>query len=233
MGTINRVRREIYRKLVHLALCSVLALPYFAALPPPLTVQVYYALGLLSASLLNSVVVKHGKLLAELEKLRRNVDSFAGSLSEELRQPLVLMEQTIARFYEFVSSQISILERDYEKREGYVGLLYGMIGASVSLLLSPCFTLYGVLALALVDTSAALTDLLLGTGQKTARGSAVAFLVYASVLVALGVDPLRAAVSSLLTCIAEYLSPEDNLTVPVVATTLALLLGLPPRCPLS
>ncbi len=229
---MSLVRREVYRKIVHLCLSFLLIYPFILPLPDPLNIHVYYSLGLLAAAFINSVVVRRSKLRAELENFSSELHKFVDSLGEKARMPLAVIEEAIDEFHGFIEKQLSLLERDYEKREGYVGLLYGMIGAVISLLVAPCHAFYGVMALAVVDTTASISSMAVWHRGKSLGGEAVAFLVYASLLVASGSNVPQAIVTSLLAVVTEYLSPEDNLTVPVVATTTAVLLGMPSRCPL-
>ncbi|QOJ79564.1 hypothetical protein IG193_03660 [Infirmifilum lucidum] len=224
--------KEIYRKIVHLGLSSLLICPFILHLPEPLDIRVYYSLGLLAAALINSAVVRRSKLRVELENFSSELHKFVDSFGEKTRMPLAVIEEAIDEFHGFIERQLSLLERDYEKREGYVGLLYGMIGAVISLLVDPCHTFYGITALAVVDTVASISSMAIWHRGKSLGGEAVAFLVYASLLVVSGSSALQAIVVSLLAVVSEYFSPEDNLTVPVVATTTAMLLGAPPHCPL-
>ena len=69
------------------------------------------------------------------------------SLEHELGEPVKIFEESIEKIEKFVLTQIEFLERDYERKEGYVGLLYGMIGVSASSLLFPGHVIYGVFAL--------------------------------------------------------------------------------------
>jgi len=228
---LSFVERELYRKLVHLALSFLLLYPFFFPLPSFLNVYIYYSLGLLAAALLNSIVVKRFKLESELEDFSRELHRFIDSFGERVRTPFTVLEEAIDEFHSFIEKQLSLLERDYEKREGYVGLLYGMIGAVASLLIDPCHTFYGVVALAAVDAVASISSLLLWRKGKTLGGEVIALLVYLSLLLLCGGGAMQAVATSVIVTVTEFISPEDNLTVPVVATVITAALGLPPRCP--
>ncbi|MEZ0346007.1 MAG: hypothetical protein ABWK01_05620 [Infirmifilum sp.] len=223
--------REVYRKVIHLALTALLVLPYFVTLPSPLNIYNYYSLGLLAASVINSFVVKRFKLELELNTLKGELHRFADSLGEKARMPLSIIEDAIEEFHSFIEKQLSLLERDYEKREGYVGLLYGMIGATSSLLLDPLHAFYGVTALAVVDVTASLSSLILWKRGKSLGGEIIAFGTYTLFLGLMGVPLPQGMTSALLVTLTEYFSPEDNLTVPVVATVVSSLLGLPAISP--
>lgn len=229
---MNLIGKELYRKSVHILLTIILLLPYLIHLPWPLTLNNYYATGLFLAAFINSLVARRGKVLGELKKFRENIEGIIEKTNKELKQPLFLVEQAVSKLQEIVSTQISMLERDYEKREGYVGLLYGMIGATLSILVSPETTVYGLLALATVDTVSALHDLFFNNGQRTLRGSFLALIVYFFILVLVGSPLLSSFLLSIIACITEYISPEDNLTVPFVTTLAALFVGMPLKSPL-
>lgn len=224
--------REVYRKLIHIILSLLLFLPFFLPLPKPLNIYNYYSLGLLAAALINSFVVKRSKLSLELDTLRRELHRFADSLGDKARMPLTILEEAINDFHKFVEKQLALLERDYEKREGYVGLLYGMIGATISLLFDPCHTFYGIVALAVIDAVASLSSLSIWRKGKTAGGELIALTLYTILLLFLGMPLLQSLILSTISTITEYFSPEDNLTVPVITTVSAMMLGFPSRCPL-
>jgi len=226
------IKREVYRKTVHVLLSLVLLLPFLIPMPWPLIPYNYYAAGLFLAAFLNSLVVRRVKVLGELRRARENVIDLIEKASKELRQPLLFVDQTLSRLQELIFIQISLLERDYEKREGYVGPLYGMIGVAASILVSPGTTFYGVLALATVDTVSAIHDLFLNNARKSIRGSIIALGVYFSILVLVGLPLLQSLLLSIIACVTEYVSPEDNLTVPFVTTLAALVLGMPLKPPL-
>uniref|UniRef100_A0A7C1T5E4 Phosphatidate cytidylyltransferase n=1 Tax=Thermofilum pendens TaxID=2269 RepID=A0A7C1T5E4_THEPE len=227
---MNIVAREVYRKFVHMILSLLLMLPYFCALPQPLNIYSYYALGLFAAAALNAVAAKRMVLRRRLAAFRGDLRTHITSLGDQLRGPLKAFEEAMESILNFVEQQIELLERDYEKREGYVGLLYGMIGGVISLLLSPCHALYGLLAIAVVDPVASLSNLAMGR-EKSLAGDALAALAYCLLLLGVGVPAAESMLLSLIAALAEYLSPEDNLTIPVFTTLAALALDLPARCP--
>lgn len=227
------LRRELYRKIVHLSLCILLLYPFLFPLPRPLSIYTWYALGLLAAAGINSIAVKRFKLVMELETFRRELHDLLSTVDENLRKHLYILEEAIEELHRFIERQLSLLERDYERREGYVGLLYGMIGAVASVMVAPCHTFYGVAALALVDATASIASILLWKMEKTIAGEAAAFAAYTLFLLASGANPLYSVAVSFLVTTTEYFSPEDNLTVPFVGTILAAIMGFPERCPLA
>lgn len=225
------VKREIYRKFVHILLSVILLVPFFANVPLPLSVYAYYAVGLFTAAFLNSIAAKRYVFLARLASFRESLEQRISGIQElQKRVPLRAIEDAFVGLIEFIGQQIELLERDYEKREGYVGLLYGMIGGTVSLLISPCHAAYGLLALAVVDPVASLSNLLLNRG-KSFLGDLLALGVYLVVLLWLRVPVTTCVLLAIAASVAEYFSVEDNLTIPPIVTLLAFILGVAPICP--
>lgn len=228
---VSEIRREVYRKVVHLLLSITLMLPFFFPLPAPLNVYSYYALGLFAAAFLSSVAAKRSVFLLRLTNFRENIEHRISGIRElQEKMPLKVIEEAFIGLIDFVGQQVELLERDYEKREGYVGLLYGMIGGVIGLLLSPCHIVYGLVALAIVDPIASVCNLLLKRGKSLA-GDLIAFGVYFAVLFSLDLPVLTCLSLALTAVAAEYLSIEDNLTIPPIVALTAALLGAPPFCP--
>lgn len=226
-------RREVYRKAVHFLLSLILMAPFFIPLPIPLDVYSYYAVGLFAAALLSSTAAKRSVFLTRLSNFRESLEQRISGIQELQRKvPLKAIEDAFLSLIEFIEQQVEILERDYEKREGYVGLFYGMTGGVIGLLLSPCHVVYGLLALAVVDPAASLFNLMLKRG-KSFTGDLVAFGVYFAVLLLLGVPTLKCMLLALAAAVTEYFSVEDNLTLPPIVTLAALLMEAPSFCPVS
>lgn len=226
----NDVAREIYRKIVHIILSIFILLPFIIEIPIP--TSSYYGLGLFLAAILNSFAVKGIQVKEDIQSLKEIMKSIFSSLEHELGEPVKIFEESIEKIEKFVLTQIEFLERDYERKEGYVGLLYGMIGVSVSSLLFPGHVIYGVFALMIVDPLSGLIGLVIGKKRTppfhgTIEGSIVSFIAYTLFLnTFLGIDLLRASFIALSACLAEILSIEDNLTIPFVASLVAYLLQL-------
>ncbi len=230
------LRRELYRKAVHVSLCVLLLVPFYYRIP--LTLSAYYGLGLFLTALMNSFAVKRIQLAEDIEAIEEHVKAFRGLFEKHLGEPIKVLEEPIAKLEKFALEQISILERDYERREGYVGLLYGMIGVSTTYLVFPGYIYYGALALLVVDPVASLTGMLTGEGRKpplhgTLGGFAISSALYATLLYTLmRADPLSATAVAVAASAAELLSVEDNLTIPFAAALTAWLTGMPALTPL-
>lgn len=226
----NDVMREVFRKIVHVTLSILVLLPFVVKIPIP--ASAYYGLGLFVAAILNSFVAKGVQVREDIQSLKEIMENIFSTLERDLGKPVRVFEESIAKFEKFVLTQIEFLERDYEKKEGYVGLLYGMIGVSVSSLMFPGHLVYGIFALMIVDPLSSFTGLAIGKRRTppfhgTLEGSFVSFVVYTLFLNALmGVDLVKASLVALAACLAEVLSIEDNLTIPFAASLAAYLLQL-------
>ncbi len=230
------LERELYRKAVHVLLCMLLLLPFYVEMP--LHLDAYYGLGLFLAALINSFAAKRIQLLEDLRSIEEGVASFRRLLEKHMGEPIRAIEEQLTRIERFALEQISMLERDYEKKEGYVGLLYGMIGVSTTYLLFPSHIYYGALALLVVDPIASLAGMATGeTRRPPLHGSISGFTasttVFALLLYIAGMPASSAVLVSLAASGAELLSVEDNLTIPFAASLAAWLLGLPGVLPLS
>jgi len=228
--------RELYRKGVHVLLCSLLLVPFYVKISLPL--HAYYGLGLFVTALLNSFAAKRIQLSEDIRVIEEHVKAFRDLLEKHIGEPIKAIEEQLFRFEQFALEQIDILQRDYEKREGYIGLLYGMIGISTTYLVFPRHIFYGALALLLVDPVASLVGMATGEGRRpplhgTLSGFAVSSTLYALLLLLfMDVPLLPAAAVALAASAAELLSVEDNLTIPFTASLAAWALGLPPMSPL-
>ena len=124
------------------------------------------------------------------------------------------------------------MERNYEQRGGYIGITHGVTGVLVSEVLFGDKTLYGILALLVIDTTTAFIAELkrphhnLPYSWSTAEGSATAFIIYLLTLMLLGVDLYRASLMSLALVLVEAYAPEDNLLLPPSGGLLATILSV-------
>ena len=242
----------LIRKAIHTALSLLLliplAIPYvnpnlakiLKVTPHELTV-VCYSVITMSVALINSFQIRVPILREELRK--RIVDSrkkVFDIISMILKKsPLPIKEATklihelevsISRFETAVSSTLSRIERDYERKVGYIGATFGSLSVLISYILFNYLVIYGILALAIVDAlSPILTKLLNGPKlpmSKTSLGAmAIVAMVFTLTLYCLGIPLQASIVTSLVAVFTEAYSPEDNLTLPIaVSGSLYLLM---------
>ncbi len=227
----------MYRKAVHLLLSFLVLLPFLVKLP--LGMYSYYGVGLFLAALINSFVVKRIQVKEDIKLLRETLDRLFSSFEKEIGEPVRLLEEGLDKLEKFVFSRIEYLERDYEKREGYVGLLYGMIGISASAMFFPKHVFYGLLALMIIDPVAGCVGLILNKPRKpplhgTLEGSLASFLSYVVVMVFIvRLDVVASVLVAAVSSLSELLSVEDNLTIPFMASLTAYLVGAREITPLT
>ncbi len=217
-------RRELQRKLTHLVLLAILAAPLYAeeaarALFPELTESGLvlepakaYALLMLMAGLLNAMAIRRPLRRDEVAKI---LERFEGlPLAKRL-------ENTVLQLTEMIEG----MERDYERRAGYVGLLYGVIGVSISYMLFDGFAIYGIGGLATTDVFSSLVGSRAGRrrlplSDGTLEGFLAGFAAYLLPLLMFE-HPARALAIALASSIAELYGIEDNLSIPVAASLAA------------
>jgi len=237
----GRVRSELVRKLVHVALAFILLLPLSpwyeqaaasvgfrndAALST-------YATLLVAALFVSTLRVRRPELrdsvLRISKEARRLVLHHVKSLGP-LHEVLEGVEQALDRAEQGFFALVDAVERDYEKRYGYVAAICAVASVLASYaLFGPAATARGILALAIVDPLASVLTLLLG-GRKIlkhnpASVTASALALSAALLVA-GEKPPRALLLGAAASLIELASPEDNLTLPLGTAALAYLLEL-------
>lgn len=214
-------RRELQRKLTHLVLLGILAAPLYAGeaarriLPELLDAELAlepikaYAMLMLMAGLLNAVVIRRPLRRDEVAKMLERLEGL----------PLAKrFEKTVLQLTEIIEG----MERDYERRAGYVGLLYGVIGVSASYMLFEGFAIYGIGGLATTDVFASLVGSRAGRRRMpfsdgTLEGFLAGFAAYLLLLLAFE-HPARAVAIALASSMAELYGVEDNLSIPVVAS---------------
>ncbi|MEM3832652.1 MAG: hypothetical protein QW128_03510 [Thermoprotei archaeon] len=128
-----------------------------------------------------------------------------------------------------VEQTISDIEREYEKRAGWIGLLAGAIGISVSYILFNDLFVIGILALTVLDGVAAIAGITFGKvripySHGTVEGTLSGALSYLLVLLFL-TKPVNALIITLTATIAELYGIEDNITVPISATAIYFILS--------
>ncbi len=202
---------EVLRKLIHIAFSSVLLIPLlFSSLIDP---AITYAAALALGGWIYSMQVKGPPQWLKA--------------SMQIPQPRG-MEVVLESFNHLVH----LVERDYERRAGWLGALSGLIGVTSTYFLFGSLTFYGILALILTDGISSIVGILLGKARiplsdGTVEGTLAGFLSYCGALVYLTGD-LQLAISIATTSsIAELYGGEDNISVPIVSTLVAFLLGAP------
>lgn len=238
LSRINRVKALLYRKLIHILFSVGLIIPLFMGFNDADT-QLYYTVLLFGASILYIYQVKRPLISVvirnALDEARRNVKASMVKVAEAINAPNVKeLISSIDKFEYAFNEFVRSIERDYERKWGYLGVLMGMVGIYISYIAVNTYVYYGALALIFYDTSSALFGTVIGRTRMpysgtTVEGVLMGSLIFSLVLGALvGVSyvPILYMIGIALG-IAESYSGEDNLTIPIVASLLAYLLKLP------
>ncbi|MEM0226533.1 MAG: hypothetical protein QXF46_06625 [Thermofilaceae archaeon] len=250
LSTLTYAQRESLRKLIHVALALVLIIPLTpeyaslfsylgSTLDPALS---SYTILLFSALFVSTLRVRKPELRDSIVRItreaRRTVLQRLKALGP-LHEVVEDVERALDRAEEGFFSLIESVERDYEKRYGYVAAICAVASVLTSYaLFGPAATARGILALAIVDPTASLVTLFLPRGRKIlkhyAHSPLAAAALFTLALVAFGEKPARAVILSLIAALIELVSPEDNLTLPfgvagfhVLLSALSDLMHLP------
>ena len=200
------MKAEIMRKLVHMALSALMFLPYPLSFLFNYDPVGAYGLIMMSSAWLYAVRAK--------------------GVPEELKR-IIKVEGVDKIALQFISS-LESLERDYERRAGWIGLLTGVIGIGSSyIIFRDCF-IAGVLAMIFVDGISAIVGISIGRrriplSKGTLEGTLAGFLSYFLVMIFV-IDPIKSLIIAFFTSTAELYGIEDNISVPIVSSLLFLLL---------
>jgi len=237
----RRFRSELARKLLHVTLALLLLLPLSpwygqaaasAGFEGDAALSTY-ALLLVAALFVSTLRVRKPELRDSILRISREarklVLQHVKSLGP-LHEVLEGVEQALDRAEQGFFALVDAVERDYEKRYGYVAAICAVASVLASYaLFGPAATARGILALAIVDPLASVLTLLLG-GRKILKHNpfsvAVSALALSAALAAAGEKPSRALLLGAAASFIELVSPEDNLTLPLGMAALAYLLEL-------
>ena len=226
------------RKLIHIVFSIPLIVPLLANLNNTYT-EAYFTVLLVGASLLYIYQVKK-PIISEVLKSKINdardaLRSHIAKAAEAMNIPNAdSLIESMDKFEEALRDFIRSVERDYERRWGYLGVLMGMVGVYVSYIAFNTYAYYGVLALIFYDTVSALVGYSIGRVKlpyssvtfEGALAGALAFSASSSLMAGLNNMPYLYLVGLALG-LAEAYSGEDNLTIPIVASGLTYLMHMP------
>lgn len=251
MSVISRGIKNIYfstvkRKTVHLVFSLLLITPFTSAyrdaflklwpnVPDPTLISLSVLLFL--AATLNSIQIRSPslrerflKVSADLRKrLMESLEliSKGGPHIEVFESILKSLAKYEERFTDFVSS----IERDYELRYGYISITFALLSVTMSYVLFGYTAIYGILALAIVDTVSSITTLHTISRRGRLKHSdisiATTFAIFALSVYIISKSLYTSIIVSAIAIATELLSPEDNLTLPIVTSFTAYLLAMP------
>lgn len=227
--------KEIVRKSLHFLLSLVLLIPFILSyFKIVFDKAVFYSVLSILTLTLNAIQIKRPLLRNEVKKFMQesrgkffvDIKNFIPVRSQVTSNVLDKIEEKIREVEELIDYQLSTVERDYEKRGGYVGLTYGVLGVTISYFLFNDYALYGVISLATIDSVSTLIGGLAGAHRlpfidKTFEGSISGFIVFLTVLILMGVSPLNSLILSILATVVEAYAIEDNLLLPIAVSFLS------------
>ncbi len=235
------------RKLIHFVFSLLLLIPL---LPPfidtatqlgiPRPTLLAYAIVTFGAAFVNSLQIRMPNLREEMFKFLRDLrrkslsrlESLAKSLGAQTfsRISFEELDKMFSRAEENLNTIISQLERDYEKRYGYVCITFALVSILLSYTLFGKYVMYGILALAIVDSVSAIMTALIPRPRifKHSLPSIItSFTAFTLLLIALSSDVVRSLALAAIAIATEVLSPEDNLTLPLLTSLASYFMSMP------
>ncbi len=207
---------ELRRKILHIILSVLLFLPYElrALLPNWLDLNIVYLFIIAVVTWIYSVRVRGIPRI--VEDLRRKI------MEIELARP-------VERILLSIDSLIKTVERDYEKRAGWLGLLSGTVGIGTSYLIFGGSFVAGVMAMVMFDGLSPLFGHAFGYRRiPHSKGTLEGTLIASAILflsMCLITSPLNSLIVTMVTSLSELYGVEDNITVPLASSAAYFLLG--------
>lgn len=202
---------ETLRKIIHMILSLLLA--------APLLLEDYIEPGIIyGAALAFGGVVYSMQVKGPPEWLRTS-----------MQLPQIKQLESLLESFERL---VSMVERDYERRSGWLGLMSGLIGGASSYFIFEYYVIYGVLGLFLVDGTSTIVGMNIGAikvpfTNKTVEGTLAGFLSFSIALALITGNFFGSLIVASASSLAELYGIEDNIAVPLVASALAYLTSLP------
>ncbi len=242
--TSSVIRVRILRKIVHLIFSLFLLIPLTPTyieiafkINPNIdpTLFAYTIIALISA-IINSIqikfpILKEYFLQSARESRKRALESIdriveAKNISLFIEEIDKLLTKYEEKFFEFLNS----IERDYEKRYGYVCITFALVSIAFGYALFRNSIIYGILGLAFIDSFTSIfTELTKGQSRMILKHTVLSILIsftLFTLILLIFIDIKRALILSLSAIMIELISPEDNLTLPFFISYIAYLIGL-------
>ncbi|MEM1615916.1 MAG: phosphatidate cytidylyltransferase [Pyrobaculum sp.] len=225
MSAWGEVKLLLARKLFHVLFVALMAVPFIYDVPS----QYYIASLVVVSGVVYSIQVRRPAVWREL---RQNFFKTFEEIFERLEQLLPLDKPELRTQYFKTLRQIEELidaaERDYEKRHGYLGVLMGAVGfLAAYVMFGKGPLLASIISMAVYDAVSAIGGTLVKSrraGKISVSGTALGTVTNIAALVAAGFSPHSALLITAFVVLADALSPEDNLTIPIAAAAGAYLL---------
>ncbi|WP_188602690.1 phosphatidate cytidylyltransferase [Vulcanisaeta souniana] len=237
LSRLERLRAMALRKLIHVVLSVFLIIPFIMNLGIyGISTTLYFTLITLIVSVIYVIQVKRPiitiMLLDALTSARRSILQQITKSPISSAIPLDTLDDSLMKLEKTVKELLDSVERDYERRGGYLGILMGAIGVLISQLLTGNYVIYGIISVIIYDTMSALGGTLLGRvklpfSNATMEGALVGMASLAIVLFILTNQLIGPLAITVVAALAEAYGMEDNLAIPVTTSLIALVLKLP------
>ena len=237
MSRIEQLRAMALRKLIHVVLSVFLIIPFIVNLRAyGISTTLYFTLITLGVSVIYVIQVKRPiitiVLLDALTSARRSILQQITKSPIGSAIPIDTLDDGLMRLERTVKELLESVERDYERRGGYLGILMGAIGVLVSQLLTGNYVIYGIISVIIYDTMSAIGGVLLGRvklpfSNATMEGALVGMASLATVLFLFTNQLIGSLAITVVAALAEAYGMEDNLAIPVATSLMAMALKLP------
>ncbi|WP_054854714.1 hypothetical protein [Vulcanisaeta sp. JCM 16161] len=237
LSRIEQLKAMALRKLIHVVLSVFLIIPFIINLNAyGISTTLYFTLIALGVSVIYVIQVKRPiitiVLLDALTSARRSILQQITKSPIGSAIPIDTLDDGLMRLEKTVKELLESVERDYERRGGYLGILMGAIGVLISQLLTGNYVIYGIISVIVYDTMSAIGGVLLGRvrlpfSNATMEGALVGMASLAIVLSLLTNQVIGSLAITVVAALAEAYGMEDNLAIPVTTSLMAMALRLP------
>jgi dolichol kinase len=237
LGRIEQLKAVALRKLIHVVLSVFLIIPFIIDLSNyGLTNTLYFTVIALGASIIYAVQVKRPIItLVIIDAITSVRKSILQQLSKSPIGSVIFLETVedgLIRLEKTFKDLLETVERDYERRSGYLGILMGAIGVLLSQLLVGNYVIYGIMSLIIYDTMSALGGVLMGRvklpfSNATMEGALIGMASLALVLYLITGRLIGTLAITVTAALAEAYGIEDNLAIPITTSLIAAALGMP------
>lgn len=187
------------------------------------------------AALVNSIQIRMPNLREKFLRIsgdlrRRFIDGIETTAKgKPYAEVLEGFIKILARYEERFIELISIVERDYELKYGYISITFALLSVTMSYILFGYRAIYGILALAIVDSISAITTFYTSDRRGKLKHSipsiVITYIIFMFILLILSRDITSSMTISAIAIITELLSPEDNLTLPIITSLTSYILS--------
>ncbi|MDW8003396.1 MAG: hypothetical protein RMI04_01090 [Thermofilaceae archaeon] len=231
VSNLESARRELLRKLIHVGLSLALFIPtlsYYGELARNIgfwgdATLATYSFFLVSVLFISTLRVRRPELKDSILRISRDARRAVLQHVKNVgpfHELVMGIEHTLDKAEQGFFTLVETVERDYEKRYGYVAAICAVASVLASyVFFGPVSTQRGIMALAIVDPLASVLTLYLPRKRTLVKHNVlsppIAAAAYAVCLLAAGEKPDRALVLCIVSATLELVSPEDNLTLPL------------------